>query len=165
MARKFNRSTKRSPKSDPQQHIVYRMESEAIGGRQYLTLTKPKIISLIKTLARNYHVPAPAVRFNDMTRWAAEWAPPGIITFGKKTTSKDLLTALHEYAHHLHYVIDPYDTHQPHGKEFMCLYMSIIDTTRLIPINAMAVICDSYKIKYIKPKDLDGVDELKELIK
>ena len=165
MARKFRMPVKRSPKSDPQRQLVYRMESEAIGGRQYLTLTKPKIVSLLKNLSRTYHIAPPVIRFNDMTRWAAEWAPPGVITFGRKTTSRDLLTALHEFAHHLDYVIEPFDVHAAHGKEFMCLYMSVLDTVRLIPIDAMAVICDKYKIKYIKPKDSDGIDELGKLIK
>ena len=165
MARRFRKPIKRSPKSDPQRNLVYRMESEAIGGRMYLTLTKRKILSLIKNLARNYSIAPVPVRFTDMTSCAAMWEPPGVITFGAKTTSRDLLTALHEFAHHLHYVIEPLDTHQGHGPEFMCCYMSVLDTVRFIPIEAMAAVCDKYKIKYIRPRETHGVDELGKLIK
>lgn len=165
MARQFKRPIKKSPVSDPQRNLVYRMESEAIGGRNYLTLTKRKIVSLINNLSRNYHIPACVVRFNDMTSWAADWAAPNIITFGKKSTSQDLLTALHEFAHHLHYVIEPADVHQGHGKEFMCCYMSVLDTIRFIPIEAMVAVCDKYGIKYITPSATDGVDQIARLIK
>lgn len=165
MARKFRRPIKKSPKSDPQRNLIYRMESEAIGGRQYLTLTKRKIVSLINSLSRNYRIPPCVIRFNDMTEWAADWRPPGIITFGKKSTSRDLLTALHEFAHHLHYVIEPADVHQGHGPEFMCCYMSVLDTIRFIPVEAMAAVCETYKIKYIAPKATDGIDQLARLIK
>lgn len=165
MPRRYALPVKRSPKSDPQRNLVYRMESEAIGGRSYLTLTKARIISLMKTLSRTYHVPAVTLRFSDMKGWAADWQPPNIITFGKKTTSRDFLTALHEFAHHLHYVIAPSDDHQGHGPEFMCCYMSVLDTVRLLPIEAMAVVCDQYKVKYIKPAETDGIDGLAKRIK
>lgn len=165
MARRYKRPIKKSPKSDSQRNLVYRMELEAIGGRQFLTLSKAEIVSLLKMLSRTYHIPPVVVRFNQMTEWAADWRPPGIITFGAKTTSRDLLTALHEFAHHLHYVLEPSDVHQGHGPEFMCCYMSVLDHVRLIPIEAMAAVCDKYKIKYIRPKDTDGIDELGELIK
>jgi hypothetical protein len=164
MARRFKRPTKKSPKSDPQRNLVYRMESEAIGARTLLTLTKPRIVSLLRNLARSYHIAPCKVRFNDMTAWAADWQPPGIITFGRKTTSQDLLTALHEFAHHLHYVIEPCDTHAGHGPEFMCCYMSVLDHVRFLPVVAMAAVCDKYKIKYIRPKETDGIDELSKLI-
>lgn len=164
MARRYRRPIKKSPKSDPQRNLVYRMEAEAIGGRQYLTLTKPKIVSLLKMLARTYRIAPVVVRFNDMTGWAADWQPPGIITFGKKTTSRDLLTALHEFAHHLHYVLEPSDAHASHGPQFMCCYMSVLDTVRLIPIEAMVAVCDRYKIKYIQPKETHGIDQLAKLI-
>lgn len=165
MARRFRRPIKESPKSDPQRNLVYRMESESIGGRQYLTLTMPKIRSLLRNLSRTYHIAPVKVRFNDMTAWAADWQPPGLITFGKKTTSRDLLTALHEFAHHLHYVIEPSDVHAGHGPEFMCCYMSVLDTVRFIPIEAMAAVCDRYKIRYIRPKEMHGIDQLARLIK
>lgn len=162
---RYQRPIKKSPKSDPQRNLIYRMESEAIGGRQYLTLSKPKIVSLIKSLSRAYHIAAPAVRFNDMTAWAADWRPPGIITFGKKITSKDLLTALHEFAHHLHYLIEPSDAHTGHGPEFMCCYMSVMDTMRFIPVEASAAVCDRYQIEYIRPRETDGLDQLRKLLR
>lgn len=165
MARRFNRPIKKSPKSDPQRNLVYRMESEAIGARMYLTLTKRKIISLLKTLARSYRVAPCVVRFSDMTDYAASWQPPNVITFGAKTTSRDLLTALHEFAHHLHYVIEPRLSQEAHGAEFMCCYMSVLDTARFVPVEAMAAVCKKYKVRYIQPRDMDGVDNLAKLIR
>jgi hypothetical protein len=165
MARRFRRPIKKSPKCDPQRNLLYRMESEQIGGRTYLVLTKRKIISLLKNLARTYHVEPCVVRFTDMTGCAAHWEAPNVITFGAKATSRDLLTALHEFAHHLHYLIEPSNDQAAHGPEFMCCYLSVLDSTRFIPIVAMTALCDKYKIKYIAPKDTDGMDQLTKLIK
>ncbi|MGH8335595.1 MAG: hypothetical protein ACRETL_01940 [Gammaproteobacteria bacterium] len=160
MPKRYETPLKRSPKSDPQQYRVYRMELEAIGARQYLILTRPKIRRLLRTLGTLYHVPRVKVVFNGMTQWAAEWEEPNIIRIGAKQTSQDLLTALHEFAHHLHHYVAPQAQQQPHGPQFMCCYMSVLDTVRFLPISAMRAVCEDYEVKYIAPKSHDGVSQL-----
>lgn len=151
MARPYKRPLKKSPKSDPQQYLVYRMENEAIGARSYMGLTQREAQRFARAVCREYRLPRVEIRFKDLGRWAAEWAPPNIITLGKKKISRDLLTVAHELAHHLHETINPASAQESHGAEFMACYMHILDTCRMIPLVGMRAICDVYKINYLEP--------------
>lgn len=140
---------------DPQQYTVYRMEREEIGARDYARLSFPECKRICRSVCRQYGVRQARVVRHPTKAWAAEWSNKngGTITLTRKGTAMDLLTVLHELAHHIHYhhagkkVMD----HEDHGKHFMAAYMSILDTVRLIPRDAMAVICDRHKIKYLMP--------------
>lgn len=151
MAAKFKRPIRRSPRSDPQQFRVYRMETEAIGARSYLRISRTQLEKFCRNVCRTYKMPQVVIRYKDLGRWAAEWACPNILTFGRKTISCDLLTAAHELAHYLHFHIYPTNDQEPHGPQFMGCYMSILDTMRFIPVRAMRVVCDAYKVKYADP--------------
>ncbi len=170
MARRFKRTVKKSPESDPQQYQVYRMENEAIGARRYLALTRANCEMAVRSLCKTYGMPQIDVWFQDLGRWAAEWrqgldGKPNKIILGKKTTSRDLLTVAHEVAHNLHYHLVPTFDQQGHGPEFMACYMSVLDTMRFIPVAGMAAICDNYKIKYILPPKNGSIQGLQRLIK
>lgn len=151
MGRRYKIPLKKSPKSDPQQRLVYRMENEAIGARSYMGLTQREAQRFARAVCREYRLPRVEIRFKDLGKWAAEWAPPNIITLGTKKCSRDLLTVAHELAHHLHEAIVPNTTQEAHGAEFMACYMSVLDTCRMIPVIAMRAICETYKIRYLDP--------------
>lgn len=153
MPTKYCRPIKRSPKSDPQQYRIYRMENEAIGARSYLHLSRADLRKYLRALTRTFTTPPVKVVFEDLGRWAAEWREPNIIVFGQKTTSRDLLTAAHEFAHHLHGYISGDVIHENHGKEFMGCYMAVLDVSRFIPVYGMRAICAKYKIAYVDPGD------------
>jgi hypothetical protein len=127
------------------------MENEAIGARSYLRLSRETLEKFIRSMCRQYRLPKVKIEYQDLGRWAAEWEYPNILRFGKKTTSRDLLTAAHELAHYLHSHIAPNNEHEPHGAEFMGCYMSVLDTVRFIPVRGMRAICDSYQIRYVDP--------------
>jgi len=138
---------------DPQQFALYRMEREEIGARDYARLTFPACKRLSRSVCRAYGVPQARLRKRVMGRWAAEWYD-GVITLNpKKGTATDLLTILHELAHHIHWHLTgpEYNKHQDHGKEFMACYLSILDTCRCVPYDAMITICKRRKLKYISP--------------
>lgn len=166
MAKHFQFPIKRSPSTDSQQYLVYRMENEAIGARKYATLTRPAITRLIRSICREYQLPQVTVLFEDLGEWTAEWRPPSTIVFGKKMTSKGLLTVTHEMAHHLHYHVAGVDSlgHEDHGPEFMACHMSILDTARIIPVVGMRAICDAYKIKYADPGVKNSLAALKRAV-
>lgn len=166
MPRQFARPIRRSPKSDPQQYRVYRMESEAIGARHWLRLSRQNVARFIHAACRSYGIPRIKIRFENHRKWAAYFQAPSLIVFSKKTTARDLLTAAHEFAHYLHYVVAgaKSEQHAVHGSEFMTCYLSVLDTIRFIPARAMALLCEERSIKHVCPKEGAGVDQLRKLI-
>lgn len=164
MPKPFGYPLRKSPASDPQQFRLYRMENEAIGARQYLQLGDDELKRYVNGLVRAYRMPRVKVVFRDLGRWAAEWEEPNILTFGTKTTSRDLLTAAHEVAHHLHNWLIDGALQQNHGKEFLGCYMSILDTSRFIPVVGMRAICERYKLEYVDPGEGGDVAKLKKAV-
>lgn len=165
MALSYRKPIKRSPPSDPQQYLLYRMENEAIGARHYMRLTRRQLSMYIRSLVRVYGMPKVQILFEDLGRWAAEWRPPNILVFGKKTTSRDLLTAAHEVAHHLHAYLAKGLDQQDHGPQFMACYMHILDTSRFIPLVGMRAVCDRYGIKYLGLGDNVSVKKLMKVVR
>lgn len=166
MARKFRYAIKKSPKSDPQQYRVYRMENEAIGGRHYCQLQDLEIISLAKSVCEMYSVPQVKLEWVDLGKWAAEW-DNGVIRLNRhKPTARSVLTILHELAHHVHWTLggEGSNTHQIHGPEFMACYMSILDTARVIPVVGMRAICDAYKVRYTDPGTGSSLRKLRRVV-
>lgn len=159
MAARYRYPVKRSPKSDPQQYRVYRMENEAIGARQLMQLTRDAIRSLVRGVCRNYRVPVADVAWANLGRWAAEWRQQPsqrtslIVLNTKKGTARDVLTVTHELAHHVHHwLADGADEgHESHGPEFMACHMSILDTCRVVPVVGMRAVCDAWKVRYHDP--------------
>jgi hypothetical protein len=160
MPKPFDMAIAKSPPSDPQRHLLYRMENEAIGARQYLQLTRAQLTRYINSLVRAYRMPKVVIRFGELGRWAAEWCEPNILTFAHKAASRDLLTAAHEVAHHLHGWLSQGLVQEGHGPEFMACYMSILDTTRHIPVAGMRAICRQYGVRFKDPGDTSDITEL-----
>lgn len=163
--RPFLYPIKRSPKSDPQQYRVYRMENEAIGGRAYMRLERDVIASLVRSVCRNYRVPQVKLEWKNLGKWAAEWED-GIIRLNtRKGTASDVLTITHELGHHIHaYLSDGADElHEPHGPEFMACHMSVLDTCRVIPVVGMRAICDHYQVRYHDPGVTNSLSRLRRI--
>jgi len=173
MPAKFARPIARSPASDPQQFRVYRMEHEAIGGRHYARLSRTAVVALVRGICRNYGVKPPKVGWEDIGRWAAEWrehpsdGEPMIVFSTKKRTARDILTVTHEVAHHLHYELSEgkWEDQENHGPEFMACHMSVLDTIRMIPVCAMRVICDKWKVRYTDPGSTSSLAKLKRIVR
>lgn len=166
MPRRFAKPVRQSPKSDPQQYELYRMESEAIGARHWLRLSRQNVIRFIRSACRAYGIPQLTIRFESHRKWAAYFMAPALVVFSRKTTARDLLTAAHEFAHYLHFAVAGAESekHATHGPEFMACYMSVLDTIRFLPVQAIALLCDERAIKYVRPKEGMGVDQLRKLI-
>jgi hypothetical protein len=174
VARPFKRPVRRSPKSDPQQYRVYRMETEAIGACSVYRLSKPAVRTMIKAVCRSYGVPKPRVYFQNLGRTTAEWREhplgmdgPSTIAFNTvKGTARDALTVTHELAHHIHYWLGNGAVDQEsHGPEFVACHMSILDHRRMIPVTGMRAICKRYKIRFKDPGDAISLPRLVRIVK
>lgn len=163
MAKRFKYPLRRSPKSDPQQYRVYRMENEAIGAREFMRMSRPAIRQLVRSVCRNYRVPQAKVVWCDLGKWAAEWDNGVIKLNTKKGTASDLLTVTHELAHHLHWHLAGHDEHEAHGPEFMACHMSILDTVRAVPVVGMRAVCAKWKIRYHDPGTANSLARLKRI--
>lgn len=165
MPRRFRLPIKRSPKSDPQQYRVYRMENEAIGARRYARMTRELMRSLARSVCRVYSVPQVKMVWRDLGKWAAEW-DNGTLTFNpRKGTSNDVVTVTHELAHHIHYCFggDAAEEQEPHGPEFMACHMSVLDTCRVVPIEGMRAVCEKWKVRYIDPGTTGSLTKLRSI--
>jgi putative metallohydrolase (TIGR04338 family) len=142
---------------DPQQFLFYRLEREEIGARNYARLSFATCKLVARSVCRQYGVPQVRVRRKKMGKWAAEYDPnptPKVITLNPvRGTSTDLLTILHELAHHIHQTLAPNEAEgqEIHGPQFVACYMSVLDTVRLIPRDAMAIVLQRRGIRYINP--------------
>lgn len=165
MAVPYKRPIKKSPKSDPQQFKVYRMENEAIGARSYMSLTRKSVARFTRAVCRAYRLPRIQLRYKDLGKWGAEWMEPNIITLGVRTTSRDLLTIAHELAHHLHEQIAGDLAQESHGPEFMACYMSILDTCRIVPVIGMRAVCEDYGIRYLDPGTRSSLRRLRTVVR
>lgn len=166
MPARFDLPLKRSPKSDPQQYRLYRMENEAIGGRTYHRLTDAMQRALASGICRNYRVPNVAIIRKDLGKWAAMWSPPRTIEFNtRKGTARDLVTLTHELAHHVHHWLSDgaAENQESHGPEFMACHMSILDTVRVIPVVGMRAICEAWGVRYIDPGTRQSLARLQRI--
>lgn len=166
MPSKYRYPIRRSPKSDPQQFKVYRMEEEAIGARSYCKLTRVGVGQLVRSISQNYRVPCPRLVWKDLGRWAAEWTEPGEIALNtRKNTAKDVLTITHEMAHHVHFHLggEPTREQENHGPEFMACHMSILDSCRVIPVVGMRAICAAWKVRFADPGTRNSLSKLKRI--
>jgi hypothetical protein len=172
MPAKFDIPLKRSPKSDPQQYRVYRMENEAIGARTYQRMPWGVIKRFISAVCTNYHVPMPNLVRKDLGKWAAEWSVDehGVTQIAlstKKARSQDTITITHELAHHLHCWLGGKASQgqQSHGPEFMACHMSILDTCRVIPVVGMRAICKAWGVHYVDPGTRQSLPRLRAICK
>lgn len=166
MPSKYRYPVRRSPKSDPQQYRVYRMENEAIGARSYQQLSRARIGQLVRSISQNYGVPCPRLVWKNLGRWAAEWTEPGEIALNtRKNTAKDVLTITHEMAHHVHFHFGGESARgqENHGPEFMAVHMSILDTCRVVPVVGMRAICQQYRLRFEDPGTRNSLKKLKRI--
>lgn len=166
MAAKYKYRIPRSPKSDPQRNLVYRMESECIGARSYQSMSRKNITRLANGICSVYQLRRVKFVYKNLGKWAAQWVPPNTVELNTcKRTSMDFITITHELAHHLHASFGAHiELQQSHGPEFMACHMNILDTCRGIPICAMRVICKEYGIKYKDPGDRRHLGDLRRAI-
>ena len=141
------------------------MEGESISAKNYVALPKKSIVRFAKSICKIYGIPQVEIHFRNLGQWTAEWMEPNIITLGRKNNSKGIVTIAHELAHHLHNSIAGMDKgHQDHGPEYMACYMSILDTSRIIPVVGMRAICDSYKSKDADPGTKNSLSALRRAV-
>lgn len=168
MVAKFRMPIKRSLKSDPQQYLLYRMEQECFGGMWRGRMTLKAIRSLSDSICKNYGVEKAKVSFKELGKWAGQCLSTGAIEINpNKRAALSMICILHELAHHIHNQLVPFEVlvkQEFHGPEFLACYMSVLDTTRVIPLAGMRAILKGYDLMYIDPGDDCSVSVLKERI-
>lgn len=155
---------KRSPKDDPQQYEVYRMEDDIIGPKQ-ARLSRKAIRQLCDGITSAFGVPDVGLRFRSLGPWAAQCTWAGNIRIGTKWSSYHALTVLHELSHHIHNRLNEKGREQQaHGPEFMACYMVVLDVARVLPVTCMRALCKKHKVKFLDPGEDRCLKRLKSLI-
>lgn len=165
-ARRMPKYVKRSPKKDPQKHLVYFMEADSLGAlHHHAKMTRAGIRKFAKSVCGIYQVPQVAVQFKQLDSSAAHWQEPCTLIFNPKQMpwSQSLLIVIHELAHHVHYSLAP-EGQQDHGPEWMCCYMDILDAVRVLPYEGMRAVCDKYGVKYADRGNSERLSALKRAV-
>lgn len=168
MVAKFRMPVKRSPKKDPQQYLLYRMEQECFGGMWRGKMGLKAMRTLADSVCNNYGIDKVKISFKDLGAWSGQCASDSKIVINpNKRAALSLICILHELAHHLHNQLVPYEVmvkQQAHGPEFLACYMSLLDTTRIVPLPGMRAVLKEYDLFYIDPGDDCDVIELSRRI-
>lgn len=168
MVAKFQMPIKRSPKTDPQQYRLYRMEQECFGGMWRGKMTLKAIRALASAVCRNYRIAPVKINFKDLGGWAGQcWLHAEIDINPNKRAALSVLCIAHELAHHIHNQLVPHEllvTQEPHGPEFLACYMSVLDTIRIIPLTATRAIFKSYKLRFTDPGESNNLATLQRRI-
>jgi hypothetical protein len=167
VAKKLALPVKRSPRSDPQQYRFYRMENEALLGPRYVTLPRKTIRKLASAVCRRYRVKQVPVIFRDLGDWYGSThrsGYPRIEINSKKKSARCALVILHELAHWVHDHLAPDNKHQAHGKEYLCVYASVFDSCRIIPLEAMRVVFAKYRLSFLDPGTSPSPSKLRQLL-
>lgn len=151
MPRRYRTPIRRSPKHDPQQYRVYRMENESLGARGYAKVTRAILRQFAKGTCHTFGIPQVALQFVDLGKWAGDYGDNLIRINPKKRGAQCLLVLAHELGHHVHESLAPGNDHEVHGPQFMAAYMAVLDNARVLPVVGMRAICDHYGIRYNDP--------------
>lgn len=138
-------------KSDPQRHLVYRMERNDLVGMSINTAAPLEHLQAVAAHAcRKYGVPQVKVSiFNDPEDRAYGYSyADGRIRLNKGHHGANMATLLHELAHHLDWHIEGFDE-EDHGPTFMRYYIDLMDRYKMLPAYAFEAICDNHGIKYL----------------
>jgi len=166
MGSRYRRKVKRSPKSDPQQYRLYRMESENLGCCGMVSMKLPQLRKMARAICRRFGMRRTKVSFKHLNGWAAMWYEPNFIHLDpKKNGARGPMVLAHEMAHQLHYEIAGEMNQQGHGAEFLGCYMAILDAMRMIPVDAMKALAERYKLRYVDPGMKGRLRQLVEQIR
>jgi hypothetical protein len=165
MPRRYRIPIRRSPANDPQQYLVYRMESEALGARGYGKVTREVMRQFAKGTCRSFRVPRVEVQFKDIGNWSGDYGEDLIRINPKRPGSQCLLTIAHELGHHVHECLAPGNDHEVHGPQFMAAYMAVLDNARVLPVVGMRAICDHYGIRYNDPGTTNSIRALRRAVR
>lgn len=164
MTVRYRRQVSRSPVSDPQRNLLYRMEYEALGARGYEGLTRADVRQFARGTCRSLGVPQAVIRFSDIGAWSGEYGE-GVVTLNhKRKGALCLLTIAHELGHHVHCALAPENDHEPHGPQFLAAYMAVLDNGRVLPVVGMRAILDFYKLRYHDPGTKNNLTALKRAV-
>lgn len=138
-------------KSDPQQHRIYGMERNDLVGLSISTLSPIEHLRAVASHAcRKYQVPQVNVSIynNPKEKIYGQSFPDSRIVLNKGHNGANMMTLLHELAHHLDWHIDGFDE-EDHGPTFMRYYIDLMDRYKMLPAYAFEAICDKHGIKYL----------------
>lgn len=143
--------TRRSPKHDPQQHKLYRLERTIVGMALHTSTDANYLQQLSATLCGLYHVHPPRIRrsakqFEGDHIFARYIWEDQTIWLNPAFHGSNLSVMLHELAHH---IAD--NLHGPeeeaHGPKFCAIYMYLQSKARLLPMYVFRVMAAKHDVE------------------
>lgn len=144
----------KSPRSDPQRERAYAWEG-AFTDWAGAHATKAAMLRAMRKCCRLYRVPMPAVFFLSKNRRGGKKLPsyydPDRHAIYIRPRHRELNTAVHEAAHAIvDWILGPWGT-QPHGREWVGVFMVLLDHMKIVPRLALAAHAKSVRLKFCAP--------------
>lgn len=134
-------------KSDSQRHKVYEMERGIIGQALWTETDIVTLENITRHACRKWHVPVPDINIVSTGDHVFGYADHAIY-LNKNFHGANISTLLHELAHWIHGEQKDYEPDQEsHGPEWVSIYISLMDTYRVMPRIAMEAMCDVHRIR------------------
>jgi len=137
-----------APKSDPQRDELYWLEAEINGWWTYSSATTKELETLLNSICLYYSVELPRFKVVRNRRWAdsAEYDPnTETVTLNRSREGANAMVLCHECAH---YITSCFYSHvEPHGKEFVAIYMHILDHFCFLPHRCFRMMAKSHRLK------------------
>lgn len=141
----------KSPKTDPQQYRAYAWEGSLYDWSTE-RLSDKALTTAVAKACRMYRVPVPAVHFARADTYKGRKLTssydPNDHSITLRPRHRNLNTALHEAAHAVtDYVLGPWST-EAHGKEWLGVFMVILERFKLSPRAALAASAEAKGLKF-----------------
>ena len=133
-----------APKSDPQRDNVYWLEAEINGNWNIDRAPREALLFAIKRLARYYHLPEPKLVLSGTMGEDAGWYGNNTI-YLNRTKGANVHTLIHEFSHHV--IETYYEEFEPHGREFVGVYMHLLDKYSILPHECFRLLAKKHRIK------------------
>lgn len=137
-----------APKVDPQRLRIYDFESEINGWWAHSSATTRELESLLHAICKYYKVEPPrfGVLRSKKAAWTGEYDPnTDEIVLNRSREGCNAMVLCHETAH---YIAECFYTDvEAHGKEFVAIYMHILDHFAFLPHRCFRLMAKTHRLK------------------
>ena len=137
------------PKSDPQRDNVYWLEAEINGAWQVDSASRGSLLFVLGKLSRYYRVSVPTLRIGNKKGRNADAgnydSHTETIWLNRGEGGANVHVLIHEFAHHV--IECYYEDVEDHGKEFVGVYMHLLDKYSILPSQCFRLLAKKYKLK------------------
>ncbi len=139
--------------SDPQRHLLYRMERTIAGWAIYAHVEEDDLQMIADYVCRRYKVKRCSVVIENKGKDRIfGWTSAQAVHLNQDFHGDNTAVLAHELAHYVCDRLFP-DLTEAHGAHFVMIYGEILDMLNLFPWNQWCALCDEWGVIYDPAED------------